>query len=173
MAAPERRRLILFLGVCAALAGSALAFALGGNELGAPRAVPTGVGGDGGASGRVAIAAARSEQRLEREVTVAARRFLAAFLPYEVGELTPSTTRALRRSATSSFAEEMLARPPTPAPPGMAAAAELGPIAVAFVSALPPRAVVSGSVDRGGFTERLSFVFERRGSAWLVSGAGE
>jgi hypothetical protein len=173
MSASERRRLILFVGVCAVLAGSALAFAVDGNELGAWRTVSTEVGGGGERSGDVTVAAARAERRLELEVRVAARGFLAAFLPYEAGELGPRVARALRTRATAAFAHEMLARPPSPAPPGLIAAAKPGPVTVAFASALPPRAVVSGSVDRGGFTERFSFVFERRGSAWLASGAGE
>ncbi len=118
-------------------------------------------------------AAARAERRLQRQVRAAARGFLAAFLPYEAGRLGPRLASALRAHATPAFAHQMLARPPGPAPPGLLATAKVGRVAVAFVSALPPRAVISGSVDRGSFTERFSFVFERRGSAWLASGAGE
>ena len=174
MSVPERRRAALFVIVCAILVGSALAFAAGDNQLGATGA-PTSA--SGGAEGAVAQspsgAAQREEQRLEREVKTTARRFLAAFLPYEVGELGPGVRRALRAGSTPGFARQMLARPPGRAPPRMRSSARLGPIAVTFVSALPPRAVISATAERGAATEQISFVFERRGSSWLASGAGQ
>lgn len=175
MSVPERRRAALFVIVCALLVGSALAFATGGNQLGSTGAATFESGGAKGAAARSASrsATARAERRLEREVRTAAHGFLAAFLPYEVGELGPEVRRALRAGATPGFAQQMLSRPPVRAPPRMRSSVRLGPIAVAFVSVVPPRVVISATAERGTATEQISFVFERRGSAWLASGPGE
>ena len=174
MSAAERRRSALFAIVCAVLAGSALAFAVGGNDLGAPPNAASGDAGGREAAMRAASRAAeRGERRLEREVRTAARSFLAAFLRYEVGEVGPRVKRMLLANATPRFIRELLANPPRAAPGGFPPAAALGPIAVAFVSALPPRAVVSGAAHRGAGAEQFSFVFERRGSTWLASGPGQ
>lgn len=175
MSGPERRRVVLFAFVCVALVGSALAFAAGGNDLASLPAAPS--GGDGGreavARDAARAAAERGRRRLEREVRTAARSFLGAFLRYEVGELGPRVKRALRASATPRFAHELLAAPPRAPPGGFPSPAAIGTIAVAFVSVLPPRVVVSAAGQRVGTAEQLSFVFERRGSIWLASGPGQ
>ena len=113
-------------------------------------------------------------RQLRREVRRSARRFLSAFFRYEVGETASSVERALRASATPRFAAGLLtAAPRAPASGEFPPPASLGRIEVAFVSVLPPRAVVSGVARRRGGSERFSFLFEHRGRAWLADGAGE
>jgi hypothetical protein len=162
---------VLFALVCTALLGSALAFGLNGNDLGKPAAAPDHRGGEGTAA--AAAAFAERSQHLHREVRTAARSFVAAFLRYEVGELGAGVTSTLRAFATASFSRELLANRPQPTAGEFPHAAALGQIAVAFVSAIPPRAVISGSARRGRSSEQFSFVFERRGRAWLASGPGQ
>jgi hypothetical protein len=101
-----------------------------------------------------------------------ARRFLAAFFRYEVGELGPAVRRALRATTTAGFAAELLRSPPR-RPPQSVPAAVPGRLAIAVASVLPPRALVSGSARRGGEAEQFAFVFEARGGAWRASGPGE
>lgn len=166
----EKQRLALFALACLVLVGCAVGFSRGDSDLaGAGGVVPEHLGPEARRSEDPSAAV----RALKREVRSAAHGFLAAFLRYEVGDLEPAVRRALRASATPSFAALMLARPPTPPPPGIDPLARVGPIAVAFASLLPPRAVVSAMADRGANTERLSFVFERRGSLWLAAGPGE
>jgi len=160
--------------VCAALIGSALAFGSAGEQLASP--APQSRGDGPGTAARVTArtAAERDEMRLEQKVRAAARSFLAAFLRYEVGEIGAGVKHMLRAVATPRFARELLARPPAPPAAGVfSPPAVLGRIAVAFVSAIPPRAVISGAARRGRSSEQFSFVFERRGLAWLASGPGQ
>ncbi len=172
MDGPRRSRVVLFALVCTALLGSVLAFGLGGNDLGNPagRADP---GKEKGRRAAAAAAFAERSQHLHREVRAAARSFVAAFLRYEVGELGAGVMSTLRAFATVGFSRELLADRPRAAAGGFPHAAALGQIAVAFVSAIPPRAVISGSARRGRSSEQFSFVFERRGRVWLASGPGQ
>lgn len=172
MDGPRRSRVVLFALVCAALLGSALAFGLSGNDLGDPASASHRRGGEGTAAAATAAFAERS-QHLHREVRAAARSFVAAFLRYEVGELGAGVTSTLRAFATASFSRELLANRPQPTAGEFPRSAALGQIAVAFVSAIPPRAVISGSARRGRSSEQFSFVFERRGRDWLASGPGQ
>ncbi len=169
----ERRRVALFALVCAALIGAALAFGSGGEQLANPAPQPPGGGTATVARSRARVAVERNEMGLEREVRAAARRFLAAFLRYEVGEIGPGVKRTLRHAATPRFAAELLAGPPAPPSGGFPPRVALGPVAVAFVSAIPPRAVISGAARRGGAPEQFSFVFERRRRSWLASAPGQ
>ncbi len=169
----ERRRVALFTLVCASLIGSALAFGSAGEQLANPAPHPRGGGRERAARSRARVAVEHNEMGLEREVRAAARRFLAAFLRYEVGEVSPGVKRTLRAAATPRFAAELLAGPPAPPAGGVPPRAALGPVAVAFVSAIPPRAVISGAARRGGAPEQFSFVFECRRQGWLASAPGQ
>lgn len=119
---------------------------------------------------RVLAGAHRREAALRR----AASRFLSAFLPYEVGENTPSVAIRLRRTAAPSFARRLLARPPRPPASGvLPPLAQLRRLHVAFLSGVGERALISGTARRGGALEEFSFLFERRHGRWLAAGAGE
>jgi hypothetical protein len=109
---------------------------------------------------------------LRTELGGAARRFLAAFFRYEVGDVGPAVRQALRANATPGFAAELLAAPPW-RPARSVPAAVSGPLAIAVASVSPPRAVVSGFGRRGSEREDFSFVFEAVDGVWLASEPGE
>lgn len=118
-------------------------------------------------------AAARAE-RLAFALRHSARRFLAAFFRYEVGEGGRRLAVALRASATPAFTRRLLGAPPRAASPaGYPPPARPGDLRVAFLSASADRALVSGAARRGGLAEQFSFVFERHGATWLASGPGQ
>ena len=122
-------------------------------------------------------AAQRAEARAERRARAlrrSARRFLAAFCRYEVGEGGRALAVALRAAATPAFARRLLAIPPRPlAPAGYPPPARLGGLRISFLSAAGNRALVAAMARRGARAEQLSFVFRRRGRAWLASGPGQ
>jgi hypothetical protein len=172
--ATRQARLALFLAASAAILAAALLFALRGGQ---PTPLPAAA--DRRPGNRVSLADAGPRapamrmRQLRREVKRSARRFLSAFFRYEVGETAPSVRRALRASATPRFAAGLLTAAPR-APGGeFPPPARLGRIEIAFVSVLPPRAVISGVAHRRGGSEWFSFLFEHRGGAWLADGAGE
>lgn len=169
MNAARQARLVLFAVAAATIVAAALAFGFA-----APDSRP-----EAGAEAKRevlplspgAVLRPRAERR---ELRAAARRFLAAFFRYEVGDLAPKVKGALGETATRRFAAQLLAAPPrAPAAGRFPPRARLGRIALSFVSLTPPRAVVSGAALRGGRPEQFSFLFERRGSAWLASGPGQ
>lgn len=130
------------------------AHAPGGEDLPAGRAPPLAL-----SDGRHAVAGA-------------ARRFLAAFLPYEVGDATPAVQAALRAACTEEFAAQLLLAPPRPAAAGLPRRARLAGIEVTLLSGAAPRALVSGALRRQGSPEGFAFLFERHGRRWLASGVG-
>lgn len=109
-----------------------------------------------------------SRARLKRD----ARRFLAAFLRYEVGELDHRGRQALRATATPGFAAELLRAPPhlwaAPSRPAL-----LLRLSIAYFSPNPPRALITGSARRGENDEQFSFLFKARAGTWLASGLGD
>jgi len=120
--------------------------------------------------GRSASAALRAGQRA---VAAAARRFLAAFLAYEVGRADAPIARALRAASTEEFALTLLAEPPRPAISGIPRRAHLLDLQVGLGAGAAARALVRGRLRRGGATEAFAFFFERRASGWLAAGVAE
>jgi hypothetical protein len=101
-----------------------------------------------------------------------ARRFLLAFLRYEVGDR--DVAQGLRERATTTFAARLLsAWPREPAGRRLPAAARLEGFEVGPLSADLDRALISASARRGPAREELSFLFERRHGAWLASGPAQ
>lgn len=168
--AAQRLRLGLFFVASAALLAAAISFA-GGEQPPTP-APPPAKSEVVQAAPPVLQPAAAGAAGLRVALGGEARRFLAAFFRYEVGELGPGVRRALRATATPGFAAELLAAPPR-RPPQKVPAAVPGRLAIAAASLSPPRAVVGGSARRGGEAEQFSFVFEAVDGAWLASGPGE
>lgn len=171
----RQARLVLFLAASATILAAALLFALrGGQPIPPPAAADRRPGNEVSLADSGRRAPATRMRQLRREVKRSARRFLSAFFRYEVGETAPSVRRALRASATPRFAAGLLtAAPRAPGSGEFPTPARLGRIEIAFVSVLPPRAVVSGVARRRGGSERFSFLFEHRLRAWLADGAGE
>lgn len=174
MSGAGRWRAALFFSLCAALIGTALLFAAGAER------VPV-RGADSLGSARPALspppAAQRAEARAERlagALRRSAHRFLAAFCRYEVGEGGRALAVALRAAATPAFARRLLAIPPRPlAPAGYPPPARLGGLRISYLSAAGSRALVAAMARRGARAEQLSFVFRRRGRAWLASRPGQ
>jgi hypothetical protein len=102
----------------------------------------------------------------------AARRFLSAFLKYEVGDLSQAARQALRANASAGFAAELLAQPPRDVH-ASSPRAQISRLRIVVLSRVPGRALVSGSALRGRRPEQFSFLFEARRGAWRAVGPGE
>lgn len=107
------------------------------------------------------------------DLAAAAKRFLAVFLRYEIGESDRWLPRTLRRTSTAAFAAELLAAPPRPPAEGRSPPTTLGRLAFATLSSEPPLVLVSGAARRPSGPEQLSFLFEFTGRRWLASAPGE
>ncbi len=170
MSGAGRRRAALFLLACGALIAAAFAFTAAPQRGAPPRARHA------APDLRLPPLARRAEARAERlagGLRRSARRFLAAFFRYEVGEGGRALAAALRTRATPAFAHELLAPPRAPSPGGYPSPARLHTLQVAFLSPGGNRALLTGSARRGGVEEQFSFLFERHGSLWLASGPGQ
>ena len=158
MASSRPPNLLLFCITAALLALAAFAFSGDAhNELGATRSGPA-----------RHIAAQSGPRRLHG----ATRHFLTAFLRYEVGDLSRSVRRQLRRSADAGFAAQLLARP-LPDVHASSPRAQISRLRIVVLSRVPGRALVSGSALRRRRPEQFSFLFEARRGAWRAIGPGE
>jgi hypothetical protein len=169
----RRLRHVAFLATALALLGLALLLAGSpGHHPGQlPAATPPSLGRIPAREAATAEHPLRT--RLVASARLAARRFLAAFSRYEVGELTPRIRRALRRSATRAFASQLLAAPPRPlgiAPPRRAHPAS---IEVTLIDPAGLSAQVSGLARRGHRSEPLSFLFRRTRTGWRATDIAE
>jgi hypothetical protein len=171
-------RPILFGLVVLALVASALVLALGTRRpVPAPSSAPS---VRPAASGLIAprptsgAPAPAEPSRPRSPAATTARRFLPAYLRYEVGDLARPVARALRASATPQFAAALLGAPPRPIGGGpLPGPARLRRFRVRVAAGAPGWGELSGTAERGGHIERLTFVLERRGTSWLVTGVGE
>lgn len=155
-------RTALFVGACAALIAAALL-------LRSPDAVPAPESGHPPPRAPVPTRPSAPPPALASS----ARRFLATFLRYEVGDPSPELTHALRATATRAFAAELLRTPPRPTVDSRRVDPTLGPLTFAPVSNDPPLVSVSGIAHRHNGPEQLSFVFEFSHGSWLASAPGE
>lgn len=101
----------------------------------------------------------------------AASALIGAVLRYEVGDLPPSVTRAMRRLATAGFARQLLADPPRRV--AGSGAARIVKVETGFLSRGLDRALVRGVARRADGPEELAFVFVLREGRWLAAGAAE
>lgn len=167
--APEAStgRIALFAAASAALIAAAILFSQGGGWT-SPEVEP---------SGELAQPDPAHDARLARaevEVKASARRFMAAFLRYEVGELTPVVRRDLRATTTLEFGRQLLASPPRrPSAGSFPPHAELRELNVTFLTPQATLAVIDGASVRAGFPEEFGFAFTRSPSGWLASGASQ
>jgi hypothetical protein len=101
------------------------------------------------------------------------RRFIAAFLSYEVGVDRPAVKAAIRGCASRRFARQLLSDPPMPSGrPGHGAAG----ISSLHIDPMPGHrdlAFVSGEARRADGPEPFSFIFARRVGRWLAVAPGE
>ncbi len=153
----------LFLVCCVALLAVWLTFtSAGGGSTAPPRESPPDT------SQLLLPGAARPHPA----VAPSARRFLVAFLSYEVGAGDSEVRAALRATTTPAFADQLLqqrsrrsAEHPAPNP-------RLGDLAVVLLSVNPPLASVTATARRPSGPEQLSFVFALRNGRWLASAPG-
>ena len=120
-------------------------------------------------TGRVALEVARLRSRVEQ----VARRFVPAFLRYQVGDMDAGVRRALRATATADFAADLLAVPPRPPAGGFPPRAILQRLAVKFSSNDAFHAFVEGVALRKGAREAFSIEFEYGEGVWRASGVTE
>lgn len=103
-------------------------------------------------------------------VEEASREFLAAYLPYEVGELDAASEAALRRTTTARFAEQLLGSPPR-FPPGLQRPPRQAQLlAVDVLPVNEDLARIVAKLRRGGDLEAAAFELRRVEGRWLVSG---
>lgn len=116
--------------------------------------------------------------RPDREPTVfegeaQIKRFLVAFLAFEVGDGDPKTEAVVRESASPSFARQLLSEPaaiPRRPNPGLARITSLH---IYPVPGHRDLVLASGDARRRGGPEPFSFLFERRSGRWLALAPGE
>jgi hypothetical protein len=160
-----RRRLATFLAASLILVVAALAT----SRL-HPRLGPAGPSPSLSRPDPALALASRLRLRLRRT----ARRFLAAYLRYEVGERGPLVRRGIRCCATPRFARLLLANPPRSAASQRSLApARLRGLEVSFQPTRPGLAFVGGVALRGVRREPFSFQFSYTAAGWRASGIGE
>jgi hypothetical protein len=171
---------VVFVLVSILLVASGVVFShLGSSpEVEPEGAVATaGVGTAGGATagvavaetGRVVLEIARLRSRIEQ----VARRFVPAFLRYQVGNMDAGVRRVLRATATADFAADLLAVPPRPPAGGFPPRAVLQRLAVKLSSNDAFHAFVEGVALRKGAREAFSIEFEYGEGVWRASGVTE
>jgi hypothetical protein len=119
--------------------------------------------------------ARRAEEGVPGEVPIVAtaRRFTAAFVKYEVGQLPVAVRRAIQSTATPSFAASLLSAPPSipngvrpPSPP------EVRLVALANGPEAGQAAVVVELRGGGGEESTLTELLTKSGEEWRISGLG-
>jgi hypothetical protein len=101
------------------------------------------------------------------------RRFLAAFLSYEVGGDGPAVERAIRGSSSRSFARQLLSEPPGPPNRPGQTTTRITSLRIDRVPGHPNLALASGEARRSEGPEPFSFLFAQSGGRWLAVAPGE
>ena len=180
MAPAAKPKPVVFVLVSILLVASGVVFSHLGSSPevepeGAVATAGTGTAGGGRAgvevaeTGRVALEIARLRSRVEQ----AARRFVPAFLRYQVGDMDAGVREALRVTATADFAADLLAVPPRPPPGGFPPRARRQSLAVKFSPNDAFHAFVKGVALRSGAPEAFSLEFEYGEGSWRASGVTE
>jgi hypothetical protein len=101
------------------------------------------------------------------------RRFVAAFLSYEVGVGGPAITAVIDACASRHFARQLLSEPPGPARRPGHGAARITSLRIDPLPGHPDLALASGDARRPEGPELFAFLFARRGGRWLAIAPGE
>jgi hypothetical protein len=101
------------------------------------------------------------------------RRFLAAFLSYEVGLGGPVVEARIEDSASGHFAHQLLSEPPRPVGRSAQVIARITSLRIDRVPGHPDLALASGDARRPEGAEPFSFLFAQRGGRWLAVAPGE
>lgn len=102
-----------------------------------------------------------------------ARRFVTAFLSYEVGAGGAAALAAVRAGASAAFGYRLLSESPAVAGPAKPAAARLTSLHVERLQGDPDLDLVSGEANRPGGSEPFAFLFVRRAGRWLAAAPAE
>jgi hypothetical protein len=168
-------RRLLFFALSALLVGSAFFVLFVSGHGAAPRA--DGSVGRSQARSGARIFGARLPRSGSRPSGASARlpvrRFVEAFLRFEVGNRRPTVVGAIRRTSTPRFGAELLEGPVGLPVTGAEKAAVISRLEVRTVATSPPVALASGVASRPGGPEEFAFLFVHTGSGWLASGPGE
>lgn len=129
---------------------------------------------DAGPTAQVAQRVAGETARLHAQVELAARRFLAPYFRYEVGDIDARVRRELRATATPEFATALLAVPPrAPAGGEFPPLAQAQSFAINLSQSTAFHAFVDIAARRAAAPEHLSFEFEYDDGGWRASGVTE
>jgi hypothetical protein len=112
-------------------------------------------------------------RREEVRLRVAGRRFVSAFLRFEVGDLSPQVKQHLHDSTTAAFARDLEAAPARRLTRRPFEAARIERLEVSFLTASAHRALLSGTARRRDGPEEFSFLFALRGGRWRALGVAE
>jgi hypothetical protein len=164
-------RVALFLAASALLVLASIAFSRGSGSIGTAEPPRNGSRAAGIRGAEQALIDQLEQEKAE--VEVASRRFLGAFLRYEVGDLTPTVRRRLRTTATPGFARRLFNSPARPTVGRFPPRAVLRRLDVQFVSPKATLARVNGTAWRAGLPEEFAFLFTLRPVGWLASGPAE
>lgn len=167
MAPAAKPKPVVFVLVSILLVASGVVFSHLGSS---PEAEPEGTGATAGVEAADAERAALEIARLRSEVEAAARRFVPAFLRYQVGDIGAGVRQTLRVTATADFAADLLAVPPRPPAGGFPPPARLQRLAVRFSPNDAFHAFVKGVVLRSGAPAAFSLEFEYGEGGWRASG---
>ena len=102
-----------------------------------------------------------------------ARRFIGAFLSYEVGPRGTRQEATIRATASRTFAERLLSERSTAQRLPGRPRAELTSLNVHPLPGHPDLALVSGEARRRAGPEPFAFLFADRGGRWLAVAPGE
>jgi hypothetical protein len=101
------------------------------------------------------------------------RRFIAAFLSYEVGVGGPAVEAAIHARASRHFARQLLSEPPTPQGRPRHGAAGIVSLRIDPVPGHSDLVLASGDARRPEGAELFSFLFARHDGRWLAVAPGE
>jgi hypothetical protein len=101
------------------------------------------------------------------------RRFIVAFLSFEVGVGGPAVEAAIHARASRHLARQLLSDPPRTAGRPARAGALITSFHIDPVRGRPGLALASGDARRPGGPEPFSFLFARRDGRWLAVAPGE
>jgi hypothetical protein len=139
----------------------------------------TAVEGPRGTAGRPEVATSVAARRiparpappLDGDLARAARRFLLAFLDYEVGARRAWARRAICAGAVGRLARQILSHPSRQR--SLSRSAHLEALRIVAIPAHGRLVLVSGSARRRRGLEAFAFIFGRRGERWLALAPGE
>lgn len=124
----------------------------------------------GAGEARPTVAVIEASRAGRGEARPVVERFLRAYLDYEVGDLDGGVRDALRASATSGFAHELLGAP-VRLPLGVKRTARARVVRVEiYLAPAAPEGTATALLERSGERHRAAFLLRRGPGGWRVAG---